>query len=114
MRLIRACPVPGVAEQFAIAEAKLRAWSSVDGDDSNDESYDEDFMPSTESSQPTGKCWREWANCPVAGVGVPPLKVKGTGCPLPDTFLSPTSPIQGTAPAWHPGKQCLSRGWGSP
>ncbi|XP_039569896.1 protein FAM131A [Passer montanus] len=43
----------GVAEQFAIAEAKLRAWSSVDGDDSNDESYDEDFLPSTESSQPT-------------------------------------------------------------
>ncbi|XP_009998459.1 PREDICTED: protein FAM131A [Chaetura pelagica] len=43
----------GVAEQFAIAEAKLRAWSSVDGDDSNDESYDEDFVPSTESSQPT-------------------------------------------------------------
>uniref|UniRef100_A0A663MPB2 Family with sequence similarity 131 member A n=1 Tax=Athene cunicularia TaxID=194338 RepID=A0A663MPB2_ATHCN len=34
----------GVAEQFAIAEAKLRAWSSVDGDDSNDESYDEDFL----------------------------------------------------------------------
>uniref|UniRef100_A0A8B9FC58 Family with sequence similarity 131 member A n=1 Tax=Amazona collaria TaxID=241587 RepID=A0A8B9FC58_9PSIT len=34
----------GVAEQFAIAEAKLRAWSSVDGDDSNDESYDEDFI----------------------------------------------------------------------
>ncbi|XP_069720682.1 LOW QUALITY PROTEIN: protein FAM131A [Phaenicophaeus curvirostris] len=43
----------GVAEQFAIAEAKLRAWSSVDGDDSNDESYDEDFMPYTESSQTT-------------------------------------------------------------
>uniref|UniRef100_A0A8C3JPY8 Family with sequence similarity 131 member A n=1 Tax=Calidris pygmaea TaxID=425635 RepID=A0A8C3JPY8_9CHAR len=51
-RVTGACPVPGVAEQFAIAEAKLRAWSSVDGDDSNDESYDEDFMPSTESSQP--------------------------------------------------------------
>ncbi|XP_030902971.1 protein FAM131A isoform X2 [Melopsittacus undulatus] len=43
----------GVAEQFAIAEAKLRAWSSVDGDDSNDESYDEDFMPSTDCSQHT-------------------------------------------------------------
>ncbi|NWI99823.1 F131A protein, partial [Crypturellus undulatus] len=41
----------GVAEQFAIAEAKLRAWSSVDGDDSNDESYDEDLVPSAESSQ---------------------------------------------------------------
>uniref|UniRef100_A0A8C2TPM5 Family with sequence similarity 131 member A n=1 Tax=Coturnix japonica TaxID=93934 RepID=A0A8C2TPM5_COTJA len=45
----------GVAEQFAIAEAKLRAWSSVDGDDSNDESYDEDFMPSSESSLPAGE-----------------------------------------------------------
>lgn len=32
-----------MAEQFAIAEAKLRAWSSVDGDDSTDDSYDEDF-----------------------------------------------------------------------
>uniref|UniRef100_A0A4W5PXX9 Family with sequence similarity 131 member Ab n=1 Tax=Hucho hucho TaxID=62062 RepID=A0A4W5PXX9_9TELE len=38
----------GVAEQFAIAEAKLRAWSSVDGDDSNDDSYDEDFIPANE------------------------------------------------------------------
>ncbi|XP_028587539.2 protein FAM131A isoform X4 [Podarcis muralis] len=42
----------GVAEQFAIAEAKLRAWSSVDGDDSNDESYDEDFATSTDTTQP--------------------------------------------------------------
>ncbi|XP_060130322.1 protein FAM131A isoform X2 [Zootoca vivipara] len=46
----------GVAEQFAIAEAKLRAWSSVDGDDSNDESYDEDFATSTDSTQPAGEC----------------------------------------------------------
>nr|XP_020442227.1 protein FAM131A isoform X2 [Monopterus albus] len=38
----------GVAEQFAIAEAKLRAWSSVDGDESNDDSYDEDFCPASE------------------------------------------------------------------
>ncbi|XP_062408867.1 protein FAM131A [Sardina pilchardus] len=38
----------GVAEQFAIAEAKLRAWSSVDGDDSNDESYDEDYQPTND------------------------------------------------------------------
>ncbi|KAJ8378092.1 hypothetical protein AAFF_G00248060 [Aldrovandia affinis] len=35
----------GVAEQFAIAEAKLRAWSSVDGEDSNEDSYDEDILP---------------------------------------------------------------------
>uniref|UniRef100_A0A4W6BWX7 Family with sequence similarity 131 member A n=1 Tax=Lates calcarifer TaxID=8187 RepID=A0A4W6BWX7_LATCA len=38
----------GVAEQFAIAEAKLRAWSSVDGDESNDDSYDEDFLPAND------------------------------------------------------------------
>ncbi|KAG7470989.1 hypothetical protein MATL_G00119740 [Megalops atlanticus] len=43
----------GVAEQFAIAEAKLRAWSSVDGDDSNDDSYDEDFPPANEPPQTT-------------------------------------------------------------
>ncbi|XP_072852375.2 protein FAM131A isoform X2 [Pogona vitticeps] len=42
----------GVAEQFAIAEAKLRAWSSMDGDESNDESYDEDFATSTDTTQP--------------------------------------------------------------
>ncbi|KAM6443935.1 protein FAM131A isoform 2-T2 [Liasis olivaceus] len=41
----------GVAEQFAIAEAKLRAWSSVEGDDSNDESYDEDFSTPAETVQ---------------------------------------------------------------
>ncbi|XP_075426965.1 protein FAM131A isoform X2 [Ascaphus truei] len=35
----------GVAEQFAIAEAKLRAWSSVEGEDSMDDSYDEDVPP---------------------------------------------------------------------
>ncbi|XP_012312911.1 protein FAM131A isoform X1 [Aotus nancymaae] len=39
----------GVAEQFAIAEAKLRAWSSVDGEDSTDDSYDEDFAGGTDS-----------------------------------------------------------------
>uniref|UniRef100_A0A8C6XYI6 Family with sequence similarity 131 member A n=1 Tax=Naja naja TaxID=35670 RepID=A0A8C6XYI6_NAJNA len=44
----------GVAEQFAIAEAKLRAWSSVEGDDSNDESYDEDFPTSGETAQAAG------------------------------------------------------------
>ncbi|KAJ8271155.1 hypothetical protein GJAV_G00123370 [Gymnothorax javanicus] len=35
----------GVAEQFAIAEAKLRAWSSVDGEDSYEDSCDEDALP---------------------------------------------------------------------
>ncbi|XP_076973868.1 protein FAM131A isoform X3 [Tamandua tetradactyla] len=39
----------GVAEQFAIAEAKLRAWSSVDGEDSTDDSYDEDSAGGTDT-----------------------------------------------------------------
>ncbi|XP_041034050.1 protein FAM131A-like [Carcharodon carcharias] len=42
----------GVAEQFEIAEAKLKAWSSVDGDDSNDDSYDEDFVSTSDSTLP--------------------------------------------------------------
>ncbi|XP_032888076.1 protein FAM131A [Amblyraja radiata] len=41
----------GVAEQFEIAEAKLKAWSSVDGDEMNDDSYDEDFVPNMENTQ---------------------------------------------------------------
>ncbi|XP_016370821.1 protein FAM131A-like [Sinocyclocheilus rhinocerous] len=32
----------GVAEQFAIAEAKLRAWTSVDEEEMDEESYEED------------------------------------------------------------------------
>lgn len=71
--MTHACPVPGVAEQFAIAEAKLRAWSSVDVDDSNDESYDEDFVPSTESSQPSGKCHGEWASPGWESIPLPML-----------------------------------------
>ncbi|XP_061835435.2 protein FAM131A isoform X1 [Nerophis lumbriciformis] len=44
----------GVAEQFAIAEAKLRAWASVD-DDEEDDSNDEDThaKPGTIPSQST-------------------------------------------------------------
>ncbi|XP_066509075.1 protein FAM131A-like isoform X2 [Hoplias malabaricus] len=35
----------GVAEQFAIAEAKLRAWNSVDEEDADDEDCSEDDVP---------------------------------------------------------------------
>lgn len=31
-----------MAEQFAIAEAKLRAWTSVDEEEMDEESYEED------------------------------------------------------------------------
>uniref|UniRef100_A0A8C5G523 Protein FAM131A-like n=1 Tax=Gouania willdenowi TaxID=441366 RepID=A0A8C5G523_GOUWI len=48
----------GVAEQFAIAEAKLRAWASTDDDDEEEDSNDEDFhinknTLSTQSSDTT-------------------------------------------------------------
>ncbi|XP_048844583.1 protein FAM131A isoform X2 [Brienomyrus brachyistius] len=43
----------GVAEQFAIAEAKLRAWSSVDDDDDepNEDLHEEGFSPESELPQ---------------------------------------------------------------
>uniref|UniRef100_A0A2K5D2Q1 Family with sequence similarity 131 member A n=1 Tax=Aotus nancymaae TaxID=37293 RepID=A0A2K5D2Q1_AOTNA len=52
----------GVAEQFAIAEAKLRAWSSVDGEDSTDDSYDEDFAGGTDS---VGGMWTSGNGLPL-------------------------------------------------
>lgn len=53
---VNAVSLVGVAEQFAIAEAKLRAWSSVDGDDSTDDSYDEDFTGGTDSGEERSVC----------------------------------------------------------
>ncbi|XP_062843312.1 protein FAM131A [Trichomycterus rosablanca] len=38
----------GVAEQFAIAEAKLRAWNSVDEDDVDEDCFDEDLAQNNE------------------------------------------------------------------
>lgn len=51
----------GVAEQFAIAEAKLRAWASIDDDDeedSNDEDSHTNGQTRTFSSQSSGICHR--------------------------------------------------------
>lgn len=45
------CLFVGVAEQFAIAEAKLRAWTSVDEEDMDDESCEGD--PSVNDKQNT-------------------------------------------------------------
>lgn len=39
----------GVAEQFAIAEAKLRAWASIDDDEEEEDSNDEDVAASGQS-----------------------------------------------------------------
>uniref|UniRef100_A0A8C2DXI6 Family with sequence similarity 131 member A n=1 Tax=Cyprinus carpio TaxID=7962 RepID=A0A8C2DXI6_CYPCA len=43
----------GVAEQFAIAEAKLRAWTSVDEEETDEESYEEDPLLNDESTTTT-------------------------------------------------------------
>lgn len=48
---------PGVAEQFAIAEAKLRAWASLDDEDeedSNDEDCHSNRQTCSVSSQSLG------------------------------------------------------------
>lgn len=46
----------GVAEQFAIAEAKLRAWASIDDDDEedSDENSHTNRLTHTLSSQNSG------------------------------------------------------------
>lgn len=44
----------GVAEQFAIAEAKLRAWASMDDEDSNDEDSLTNGQTRTSFSQSSG------------------------------------------------------------
>ncbi|KAL4647033.1 protein FAM131A isoform X1 [Arapaima gigas] len=101
----------GVAEQFAIAEAKLRAWSSVDGEDSNDDSYDEDYPPNEASyaSQTTdGVPYPHYLRdllhgqvCPQGGDGGSPDVLCSSLCSLEDHPLlrgpagppaSPTSP----------------------
>ncbi|KAJ0058817.1 hypothetical protein NL108_000529 [Boleophthalmus pectinirostris] len=54
----------GVAEQFAIAEAKLRAWASVDDDDEDEEDSNDEDAPSngqshtftSQSSDATNAC----------------------------------------------------------
>nr|XP_058919732.1 protein FAM131A isoform X3 [Kogia breviceps] len=75
----------GVAEQFAIAEAKLRAWSSVDGEDSTDESYDEDFAGGTDSDT------REPIGGPILlGLGNSELTGRGS--------VSPSERILGLGP----------------
>ncbi|XP_028920404.1 protein FAM131A isoform X2 [Ornithorhynchus anatinus] len=68
----------GVAEQFAIAEAKLRAWSSMDGEDSADESYDEDFAGEADSLPPT-----DTAGQPPPGPHLQDLLLLGRRCPRP-------------------------------
>ncbi|KAK7945628.1 hypothetical protein WMY93_001356 [Mugilogobius chulae] len=44
---------PRVAEQFAIAEAKLRAWASVDDDDEDEEDSNDDDVPSNGQNSQT-------------------------------------------------------------
>ncbi|XP_073709374.1 protein FAM131A isoform X1 [Misgurnus anguillicaudatus] len=57
----------GVAEQFAIAEAKLRAWTSVDEEDMDDESYEEDPIVNDEQNTTTeiSDAVLSDQNCPV-------------------------------------------------
>uniref|UniRef100_A0A665UGY7 Zgc:165508 n=1 Tax=Echeneis naucrates TaxID=173247 RepID=A0A665UGY7_ECHNA len=82
----------GVAEQFAIAEAKLRAWSSVDGDESNDDSYDEDFLPANEpTTQSTGTHTHTHTHTHTVHLHLSIASVNGEPSPTagsPDTLCS--------------------------
>ncbi|KAM6919965.1 protein FAM131A [Lycodopsis pacificus] len=78
----------GVAEQFAIAEAKLRAWASIDDDeeDSNDEDSPTNGQPQTSSSQSSDVA----TSGPIDGAPCQP-DVEGGEAPPSDGPLSSSS-----------------------
>ncbi|KAI1883077.1 hypothetical protein AGOR_G00241530 [Albula goreensis] len=99
----------GVAEQFAIAEAKLRAWSSVDGEESNEDSYDEDNLPYSDPNVTTQsgdsalypQCPQDLWQGQVCQPEVPRL-AEGSPAPLappadsPETLCSRTCHLEGS------------------
>ncbi|XP_064197647.1 protein FAM131A isoform X2 [Anguilla rostrata] len=97
----------GVAEQFAIAEAKLRAWSSVDGEDSYEDSCDEDAAPYSDANLTTqsgdsslypqfiqdlwqGQVFQPEVPRPAEDSPAPP----GAPADTPDTFCSRVSCLE--------------------
>ncbi|XP_034558233.1 protein FAM131A isoform X2 [Notolabrus celidotus] len=74
----------GVAEQFAIAEAKLRAWASMD-DDEEDDSNDEDSNIFTSQSSDVATC------SPITGQPCQPDIDVDDKAPPSDSPLGPSS-----------------------
>ncbi|KAM3604860.1 uncharacterized protein V6R79_017197 [Siganus canaliculatus] len=73
----------GVAEQFAIAEAKLRAWASIDDDDDEDSSY-EDSSTNRQNGTFSSHSPDAATSNPISGA---PCLSDGTAAPPPDSPL---------------------------
>ncbi|KAM3838185.1 uncharacterized protein ACN63O_023269 [Diretmus argenteus] len=88
----------GVAEQFAIAEAKLRAWASIEDDEQEEDSNDED----SHSNVPTHICSNQNSDAatsnPVSGVPcqaeLDDSKAPPCDCPVGSSSSS-SSPLRG-------------------
>ncbi|XP_065810125.1 protein FAM131A isoform X1 [Labrus bergylta] len=78
----------GVAEQFAIAEAKLRAWASID-DDEEDDSNDEDSHTNGQTHVFSSQSSDAATSNPIAGPPCQP-EVNGREAPPPESPLGPS------------------------
>ncbi|XP_074507406.1 protein FAM131A isoform X1 [Sebastes fasciatus] len=88
----------GVAEQFAIAEAKLRAWASIDDDD-EDDSNDEDSHTNEQTQTVSSQSADAATSGPISGAPCQP-EVEGGEAPPSDSPLCSGSLLCGR-PASH-------------
>ncbi|XP_035527233.1 protein FAM131A [Morone saxatilis] len=80
----------GVAEQFAIAEAKLRAWASMDEDEEEEDSNDEDSHPNGQTHTFSSQTSDAATSNPITGVPYQ-SEVDGGEAPPSDSPLGSSS-----------------------
>ncbi|KAM9789571.1 uncharacterized protein ACB057_012218 [Neosynchiropus ocellatus] len=89
----------GVAEQFAIAEAKLRAWASIDDED-EDDSNDEDANMNGQTHSQSSEGGNQTTEAPCQPEA-DPAEVSPSESPLGPSRLGPQGDPQSNSPALH-------------
>ncbi|KAF1383852.1 hypothetical protein PFLUV_G00136150 [Perca fluviatilis] len=89
----------GVAEQFAIAEAKLRAWASIDDDDDEEDSNDEDSHTNGRTQTASSQNADVATSNPISGV--PCQQVDGGEAPPSDSSSSGGSLLCGRPASYN-------------
>ncbi|XP_071348632.1 protein FAM131A isoform X1 [Trachinotus anak] len=80
----------GVAEQFAIAEAKLRAWASIDDEDEEEDSNDEDAHNNGQTHTFSSQSSDAATSSPITGAPCQP-EVDSSEAPPSDSPLGSSS-----------------------
>ncbi|KAF7222556.1 protein FAM131A isoform X1 [Nothobranchius furzeri] len=103
----------GVAEQFAIAEAKLRAWASLDDEDQEEDSNDEESHSSGQTHSTDAATSEQTGGAPCQpesrGVDVPPSvcpEGSGSSSPLCDRPLTDSDLHSSTSPTSRSDCMC--------